>query len=76
MTIELEHLEETARDIGRTIAEATPEGAGFVLVLFDFGPGGHMTYLSNARREDMIAMFSELINKLDNKGTEGQGGKS
>jgi hypothetical protein len=42
----LAQLEETARDIGRTLKGAMPHGAGFVLVLFDYAAGGHFTYLS------------------------------
>lgn len=60
----LERLEESARELGRTIAAVLPKGAGFVLVLFDYARGGHMTYLSTGERPSTIAMLKELIGKM------------
>jgi hypothetical protein len=62
--VPLADLEATCRSIGRTIAGVLPDGAGFTLVLFDFGADGNMTYLSNAQRADMVRMLEELIEKL------------
>jgi hypothetical protein len=62
----LETLESIARDIGRSIGRAIPQNSdiGFALLLFDFGGGGHLTYISNAEREDMIKSLYECIANL------------
>ena len=69
MTIELKELEKEAREIGKLIDRglkvAKGERIGFVLLLFDFGGSGNITYLSNGRREDMIEALKELIGKLE-----------
>jgi hypothetical protein len=39
-------------------------GIGFALLLFDFGDGGGMAYMSNAEREDMIQAVEELLAEL------------
>ena len=61
----VEELEEIARDVGRVIGEAVPPGVGFTLLVFDFGTQGTISYLSNARREDMIAALKNLIVNLE-----------
>lgn len=61
----LRQLEEEARGIGRLLKGKMPNGAGFVLVVFDFGPGGWMTYLSSGERADCIKMLRELLSKLE-----------
>ena len=38
-----------------------PGGWGFILFAFPFGPGGRMNYVSNARREDVVATMREFI---------------
>lgn len=50
-------------DIGRIIAGQLPEGWGFTLLVFTFGPGGTMSYTSNAERSDMLLAMKELINR-------------
>lgn len=58
-------LEDQAREIGRVIASALPAGKGFTLLLFDFGEGGEMTFISNGNRADVVEALRELIGKLD-----------
>ena len=42
--------------------EATFEGCGFALLIFDFNTDdGRVNYISNARREDMITAMKEFI---------------
>jgi hypothetical protein len=60
----LEQLEQSARNLGRTIADVLPKGVGFVLVLFDYARGGNMTYLSTGERPSTIAMLKELVTKM------------
>ena len=47
-------FEEHCADIGRAIGDVMPKGVGFAFMMFDFGEGGNMAWLSNGRREDMI----------------------
>lgn len=61
----VEELEEIARDVGREIGEAMPPGVGFALLVFDFGSDGTISYISNARREDMIAALKALIVNME-----------
>jgi hypothetical protein len=48
----------------RRLAEGCPAGVGFALMIFDFGEGGNMAYVSNAERADMIRALEELLQKL------------
>lgn len=58
------NLENQARGLGTAIAEALPSNIGFTLVLFDRSAKGHMAYLSNGQREDIVKMLEELVAKL------------
>ena len=61
----LQPMEEAARGIARRIAPALPPGVGFCLILFNFGPDGFSTYISNGQRADMIEALREMITKLE-----------
>lgn len=61
----LKDMEHSARTIGCSIADSLPDGAVFALVLANVGEGGNMTYLSNANRNDCIALLRELVGKLE-----------
>lgn len=63
--IRLHHLEQKARQIGRTIGDQLPPGVGFCLMLFTFGEGGWSTYLSNAAPESMVEAIRELADKRE-----------
>lgn len=68
MPADLHSMEETCRRIGRVIGEGiTAEyggnRVGFALLLFDFGGKGHLTYISNAQRDDMVEALREFIRK-------------
>jgi hypothetical protein len=52
-----------AKDIGRIIAGQLPAGWGFTLLLFTFGPGGTLSYISNADRSDMLLSMKEFIGR-------------
>lgn len=67
MPVELKDLEERARHVGRLIGQHMPPGVGFALLVFDFGEGGHMTWLSNAERESMIEAMQEMVARLQEK---------
>lgn len=51
------------QEIGRLIASQMPPGWGFALLVFTFGDGGTMTYISNAQREDMLKAMQEFMQK-------------
>jgi len=63
----LAELEGLAGEIGRLLATAIPKssGFGFSLLVFDLGDKGHMTYVSNANRSDMIEAMKELIIRME-----------
>ncbi len=46
--------------LGKLLAENLPEGVGFTLLLFGFTPDQFMTYMSNAKREDMVNVLEEF----------------
>lgn len=56
-------LEKQCADIGREIGALLPAGVGFSLIVFDFGEGGNLAYVSNANRSDMIRSLEELLAK-------------
>src|SRR4029077_4314388 len=51
------------RDLGERIGEGLPPGYGFLLMIFNFGEGGNMFYISNGEREDMMKAMREFIQK-------------
>lgn len=58
-------LERLARELGAAARRIIPKGTGFAVMVFDFGGRGHMTYVSNAQREDMITALREQITHLE-----------
>ena len=56
-------VKNTLRKLGKIIGKSLPEGWGFTLLIFEFGEGGTLTYLSNADREDVLATMQEFIRK-------------
>lgn len=63
---ELVGLEKKAEQIGKLIQNAvdsTRTEYGFLLMLFNFGEGGNLTYISNAQRGDMTKAVKEWLAK-------------
>jgi hypothetical protein len=56
-------VEAALREIGELIKKKTPAGFGFSLLMFQYGEGGAMFYLSSAERADMIKAMKEFIQK-------------
>lgn len=48
-------------EIGQILKRVMPEGWGFTLLMFTYGEGGTMTYLSSADREDMLKALQEFM---------------
>lgn len=40
-----------------------PDGWGYILLVFQFGPGARLGYVSNAKREDAVATLKEWLLK-------------
>jgi hypothetical protein len=49
--------------IAAAIDSELPDGFGFVLLVFNFGEGGFMNYISNADRADVVRSMREFIAK-------------
>lgn len=45
-------------------------GYGFALLVFDWGDKGRMNWISNAKREDMIAALKEAAATLEGRSHE------
>jgi hypothetical protein len=66
----LRYLESRAREIARRLDSAlnpdigtgAPKGYGFALLLFSFR-GEELTWISNAKREDMIRLMEEMLER-------------
>ena len=50
-------------ELGQRIGAALPSGYGFNLLIFNFGAGGNMFYLSNGDRADMMQAMREFLRK-------------
>ena len=48
--------------MAQAIEDNLPENIGFALLLFD---GGTMSWISNARREDMRTALREMLDKFE-----------
>ncbi len=62
-----EDIEFKMREIGEIISGVLPAGWGFNLLVFSFGAGGSMFYISNAERQSMIDAMNEFIKKQEGK---------
>lgn len=56
-------MNEIARILDGAITGQAGRSMGFMLMVFDFGEGGRMSYISNAQREDIILALEEFITK-------------
>jgi len=59
-----EAAEKLLKEIGGIIRSQCPPGYGFTFLLYSFGEGGDLFYISNAQREDMIRCMQEFIEKF------------
>lgn len=60
-----EEIEKLLNDLGRMIKQIVPDGYGFNLMIFSYGEGGDMFYISSAQRQDMINAMKEFIAKYE-----------
>jgi hypothetical protein len=61
--VENDEVKALLRDISRIIKSQMPDGWGFTLLLFSYGAGGDLFYMSSAQRDDMIKLMREFIAK-------------
>lgn len=57
-------LESECKKIGTAIAHVMPEGVGFCFLMFNMGAGGGTTYLSNAKRADVVKLLSDVLSRI------------
>lgn len=61
-----EAIRKQSNDIGKIIGGVLPHGYGFALLIFGTDTTeGRMNYISNAKREDMLAALKELIARFE-----------
>jgi hypothetical protein len=60
-------VEAKLKGIGQRMKQSMEEipGYGFTLLIFSYGAGGDMFYISSAERATMIEALKELIKKLE-----------
>lgn len=56
-------VEATLRELSQHVGSRLPEGWGFTLLLFSYGPNGNLFYMSSAEREDVINVMKEFIQR-------------
>lgn len=54
------------KKIGKLLAKVMPRGYGFTFLMFNFGEGGNLFYISNGTRQDVIKTMKEFIEKNTN----------
>lgn len=58
-----EQVEFALKEVADFTKQRLPLGMGFTLLMFDFGEGGNMFYISNGQREDVLKSMQEFIDK-------------
>lgn len=64
-TSDADLMRPTLRRIGALIGKELPAGWGFNLLLFTYGEGGSLFYISSAERADVINVMKEYIAKFE-----------
>lgn len=66
--IENPPIQKLLKDIGNMLAAQMPPGYGMMFMIYSYGEGGDLFYISSAMREDMLKMLKEFISKQDKLG--------
>lgn len=56
---------EAMRATGRAIKASLPPTHGFALLVFNYGEGGHMSYMSSGNRQDVVKAMREFLARND-----------
>lgn len=68
--VENDKIKKLLKELGAFLGAKCPFGWGFSLLIFSFGEGGHLFYISNAQREDMIATMKQFIAEQEGRNIE------
>lgn len=63
--VENEIIHKLLKDIGAILNRAMPPNYGFMLMLFSYGEGGDLFYMSSAQREDIRKVMLEFMKKME-----------
>jgi len=63
-SVKLKNMEHAMRELASIIERHLPHGWGFALQTFDFN-SQDSTWISNAKRPDMVKMLREFADRLD-----------
>ena len=63
--IKNEDIEALLKELGSDLKKRMPAGWGFNLLIFRYGEGGSMFYISSAQRNDMLKAMREFIDKFE-----------
>lgn len=56
-------IQRTLKKLGSLIGDDLPDGWGFNLLLFTYGEGGSLFYISSAQRADVLNVMKEFIKR-------------
>lgn len=59
-------IKKLLNDLAHLLGDQMPKGCGFTLLLFSYGEGGDLFYISSAQRDDMLRTMAEFIQKRGN----------
>lgn len=60
-----DELNAKCRELGELVGAQLTSGVGFALLIFDFGTGGNLAWISNADRAEMLNTLKEFIVKVE-----------
>ena len=60
-------VEKQLKEWGRKVKDSLPENYGFMLMIFSYGEGGDLFYMSSAERESVLETMEEFIKKERSK---------
>ena len=63
--IKNEDIEALLKELGSDLKKRMPAGWGFNLLIFSYGEGGSLFYISSAQRKDMLKAMREFIDKFE-----------
>lgn len=58
-----DHIKPKLQALGGVIGDLIPASYGFLLMIFNFGAGGNLFYISNADRADVIVAIQNFLRK-------------
>ena len=62
--VENNEIKDLLNKLGRSIGKDMPPGFGFTLLIYTYGEGGFLFYISSAEREDSINLIKEYLERI------------